>query len=181
MQRCILLSLFLAMVGGLAFTQAASDTHVAHPVPTTNQIDGSISPELIPDSAAYRLFFVAASFTPSATQEQKSQRRTHAAKVGLSDLDGPTFEAILSEFRSQYDDLIENYNESVEIALSRSSDPDYEGFIAQRDGLVEATRLRLQAQLTPEATSRLDELVQREKRHMKVSAQNASRASKESQ
>lgn len=185
MQRLCLGLFAIVILQANSMAQVAPDNPDAavHTHSTTvpnNQVDGTKNPELIPDLSAYRLFFVAAATTLNPSEREMAQQRGHVGKIGLRGLDVQYFREVLAEFKSQYEDLIKSYNESVEVARSQGIDPDFETFLVHRDALVQATRDRLKALLTVEGSARLDALVQREKRNMKVSVPTNSSASSKS-
>ena len=151
----------------LAQTNSASN----HNHPASGVIDGAVHPELIPDSVAYRLYFVAVSEMPNPTDEQKARQSAHLAKMGLADADLHSIILVLEDFKVQYTNLVARYNESANAAQRSGDKPDIDGFLLQRDGLVQGTRERLKSLLTPDGVKRLDAHVQAEKQSMKVSSQ----------
>ncbi len=132
-------------------------------------IDGSEHPELVPDAVAYRLYLVVVSEAPNPTDEQRNRQNAHLSKVGLGKSDLQSVVTVLTAFKVQYGQLIANYNAAAEVGAT----VDIKAFLSQRDGLVQATRDRLKALLTPEAMARLDRVVQNEKKQMRVSATEA--------
>lgn len=139
-------------------------------VDAAGMIDGAEHPELVPDSTAYRLYFIVVSETPNPSDEQKRRQLAHLRKIGLGGGDLQSLISALETFKLQYTDLIARYNESAEEAINAGAEPDINTFLLQRDGLVQSTRDKLKSLLTPEGLLRLDALVQAEKKSMKVPA-----------
>lgn len=135
---------------------------------TSAVIDGAVHPELIPDSTAYRLYFVTVSTRQAPTDEDQKCQRAHLNKIGLKDGDLGVMVEILTEFRMQHDALVGQYNQAAERATARDEVPDTAGFLRQLDGLVQSTRDTLKLRLTPGAMTQLDAFVQSEKKHMNM-------------
>ena len=131
-------------------------------------IDGAVHPELIPDSVAYRLYFITVSMTLNPIEEDRKRQQAHLAKIGLQDSDREILVGILTEFRTKYDILVDQYNHSAEAAAGRNEVPDIGSFFRQLDGLVRSTRDTLKLRSTPMAMTQLDGFMQSEKKHMKV-------------
>jgi len=135
---------------------------------TSDMIDGAVHPELIPDSIAYRLYFLTNSTGLMPTEEDQKRQQAQLGKVGLQDDDLKTLVSVLSEFRATYDALVAQYNRSAQAATARNEAGDMSSFLRQRDGLVESTRDTLKLRLTPGGILLLDSFVRSEKKHMKV-------------
>jgi hypothetical protein len=131
-------------------------------------VDGAIHPEMIPDSIAYRLYFVTVAIEPDATDEDRARQQSHLRKTGLPASDVAIIKDVLTEFRTAYDILVAQYNQSAQAAEARNEIPDIAGFFRQLDGLVLNTRDKLKLRLTPGALSQFESFVQSEKKHMKV-------------
>lgn len=125
-------------------------------------IDGAKNPELIPDSTAHRLWFITVSQLPNATQQDRDRQRAHLASLQLSALDNLQLITILAEFKSQYNSLIERYNQSA-----KGGQPDMKLFLQQRDDLVQTARAAITLRL-PESASRIDARVQEHKKHIQL-------------
>src|ERR1700730_13077999 len=133
-----------------------------------DMIDGAKNPTLVPDSTAYRLFFLAASETPDATSQRQLRQRAVLAEVGLNDTELASAIVILNGFKTEYAERIKQYNDTVARANAMGIPPDLAGFLRERDLLVQITRDALRSSLSPEAMARFDAHVQEEKRHMLV-------------
>jgi hypothetical protein len=158
----ILVAAFLSFT----LTLAAQQSHKHPGLAPTQQIDGSINPEKIPDLTAYRLFFLVASTPPNPKPAELVRQSAQVDKIALSDEDHQLLISILNEFRVEYTDLIAQYNQAAKAAVAIGKIPDSKAFLVTRDNLVQATRDKLKA-LTQNGMSQLDMHVQREKRHMK--------------
>jgi hypothetical protein len=78
---------------------------------------------------------------------------------------------ILAGYQQQMTALEKAYNAAVAAALAaRSASTDWalKDFPAQRDAIVTGTKVALAARLSAPAMARLDQLVQSEKRRMKI-------------
>jgi hypothetical protein len=53
----------------------------------TGTINGEQHPELIPDSTAYRLYFIVVSELPNPSPEQRNRQLSHLHKIGLQGTD----------------------------------------------------------------------------------------------
>jgi hypothetical protein len=133
-------------------------------------IDGATNPELIPDSTAYRLWLITVSELPNATQEDRERQSAHLAGLNLSSLENLQLIAILADFKGQYTNLIQRYNESARAALANGVKPDQKLFLQQRDDLVQMTKVAIASRLT-EGASRIDAEVQEHKKHIQLHTQ----------
>ena len=72
---------------------------------SSNIVDGAIHPDLIPDAAAYRLYFVAVSEMPNPSGEAKQRQLSHLGRIGLQAEDLQVLIPILNSFKVRYSDL----------------------------------------------------------------------------
>ena len=135
-------------------------------------IDGAKHPELIPDLVAYRLFFITVSEPQQATAEQRARQRAQLLTAGLKEGDLQHASSVLATFKAEYGDLVERYNESVDVANRSGKAPDLQTFLSQQDELVQATREALAGALSPGGMTRFDAHVQSEKRNMRVAKED---------
>ena len=153
-----------------AVVQAATPnpTHQFTEKMSPGMISGRVHPELIPDSAAYRLFFIVASDGgQSPTPEQAKRRDVVLFTAGLQHgTEAVQAATILANFNVQYKALIAEYNSSW--AVQHGSNAGWNRFIADRDALVQLTRDQLKAALPAKAMAAFDAKVQEEKVHMNV-------------
>ena len=174
MKRLLLLaSLLLAFEVGAFAQMLPPDVSMPdmHSTPSVPVIDGSINPELIPDSTAYRLFFVSVAEGAEGADppaEEVARHKAHLSRIQLKDADGKSLSNALKTFKAQYDDLIKNYNGVADVAILQGEAPDYSAFLRQREALVQSTRDEQKLVLSPEALTKLDGFVQGEKRKMKT-------------
>jgi hypothetical protein len=146
------------------FAQAAGPAPHQHDDAPT--VDGALHPELIPNSTAYRLFFIVTGADPNSGLKAHQKARLAALKLDL--LDSEVLTTVLADFRVKYDDLIKRYNATAEAAALTHDVPDSEAFLAQREDLVETTRKTLKLSLTSVGLTKLDEHVQQEKQGIKI-------------
>lgn len=127
-------------------------------------IDGSVTPSLIPDSVAYRLFFVTVSepTLPSASQVRRQRSRLAGAKLTSEEYDNVV--AILSNFKAAHDSLQLKYSEIA----SHGGVIDGNTLNSERDAIVEHTRGELKNHLSRESMASLDAYIQKEKTRMKI-------------
>lgn len=144
-----------------------------HSVSTSNIVDGRVHPELIPDAAAYRLYFVAVSEMPNPTGEAQRRQLSHLGRIGLSDSDLNALIDALNKFKAQYSELIAEYNASATIADAGGAQPDLASFMARRDALVQSVRDQLKEKLSARGIIQLDAHIQTEKKRMKVAVKEA--------
>lgn len=169
------LSFTLSSLAQLTGQVSGSPAHNHAEAAPTQLIDGSVNPEKIPDSTAYRLWFLMAGVNPNVVKPE-DQAKEHARhegqikKLSLSDQDSKQVAAILNDFRVQYAALIKSYNDNNAILRSQRQNPDQGAFIDMRDKLVQATRDKLAATVSFDGISRLDTHVQNEKSQMKSNA-----------
>lgn len=135
-------------------------------------IDGASHPELIPDSVAYRLFFVTVAEPLDTTDFRKARQRAYLRTAGLSDSDLDGAVQILVAFKAQLSDLVDGYNRSVEAANEAGEAPDLQTFMSQQADLVQRTRTALGSSLSPASSANLAAHIQREKRNMKVAKED---------
>jgi hypothetical protein len=153
-------ALLLLMSGSLLF---AEHKHTAPHI-----VDGAVHPELIPDSVAYRLYFLVVSEKPNPPAEAQRRQLAHLRMLRLDNEDLQILITELEDFKVHYTQMIDRYNAEAAAALANGSQTDQETFLAQRDSLVDATRERLRNRLSPDGLKRVDMYVQNEKRHMSL-------------
>jgi hypothetical protein len=139
-----------------------------HQLAAPNMVDGAAHPELIPDSVAYRLYLVAISTSQNPTEADQQRQRVHVTRTGLADTDQQIFIAILSDFRSKYDALVAEYNDSAKAAVARNETSDVHSLLKKLDDLVQSARDTIGARLSSRGAARLHSFVVSEKKNMKV-------------
>ncbi|HLH06892.1 MAG TPA: hypothetical protein VKW78_06630 [Terriglobales bacterium] len=138
---------------------------------TDDQIDGSMHPELIPNIAAYRLFFLAVGLTANPSAGEKTMQSAQLQQLGFEGKDSEGFTRVLQTFRAKYNDLVNTYNAKVP-AQATGFAPDVDSFLSERDALVQNTLDELKVELSPAAFNRLGAYVNVEKTRMKISTGN---------
>jgi hypothetical protein len=134
---------------------------------STDIIDGSTNPELIPDHSAYRLYFLSVTQPPQAPISLAEQVQARLKFAGLSVEDRKLAVPILSTFRTKYDSLIADYNQIANKSRD-GTDVDSATLFKRRKTLVGDTQFELQHALSQEGIKALDTFVQQEKRRMLV-------------
>ena len=127
------LSLFsagLLSLGFLCVPIYASGQHPSMQAP--NVIDGAKHPELVPDSIAYRLFFLAAAELRDATAQEKKQQKAILAPIRLMDSELRSVIEILATFKAAYRTRMDQYNVSVVEANKKGADPDLPILVAAK-------------------------------------------------
>ena len=122
-------------------------------------VDGAVTPELIPDAAAYSLFLSTAAEPLGATAEQTRRQRAKLGRAQLSEPDLLAMAPILATFQQQQQVL----EQSFRAGASPVADVD-----SLRAQLVANTRAALKSAITPDGLARLDALIQMEKRRMAI-------------
>jgi hypothetical protein len=169
--RSVLVTLIL-MSAIVAFGQSADSNSELSNIQSDNVIDGQTHPEKIRDLDAYRLFFGAVAQPLNATQQEKSHQLAVVRNIRLQKADSDSVIAILADFRTRYDALIKNYNDSAAAAAVNNADVDIKSFLQERDLLVQSVKSRLQATLSPDGVRAFDSFVQKEKKHMKIAVED---------
>jgi hypothetical protein len=127
-------------------------------------IDGSKTPWLIPDAVAYRLFFLTVSEAPIPSEGQIRRQRSRLVQANLTEDEYRAVSTSLSEFKL--------HQAAFELRYSQIADQlgsvDETSLAKERDAIVESTRQELRNRLGPDAMSRLEAPIQREKRNMKI-------------
>jgi hypothetical protein len=170
--RSIITLSVLAFLSALNPAEAQNASVVHQHIPA-KMIDGAMHPELIPDLAAYRLYLVMVSKPPNLTDVQKRKQEAQLGKINLQEPDKQALLAVLADFNYEYRNLIQTYNELATAAWAHGERSDINPFRQQRDQLVQSTHDALKTKLTAAGWGRLDAFVLSEKKHMKISAQEA--------
>jgi hypothetical protein len=163
--------LLLSMFAFGAWAQSSPPTY-QHNITTPNLIDGAVHPELIPDSVAYRLYFVTVSTGVNPTEAEQTHQRMRIVGTGLKNTDHQTLVSILSGFRAKYDALVDKYNTSAKEAAARNQTTDARPLLKEIDDLVQSTRDVISVQLSSEGSAKLHAFVVSEKKNMKMTGEN---------
>jgi hypothetical protein len=138
-----------------------------HSETAADTIDGSKNPELIPDSLAFRLYFIALSENDSTLTESTERQKAFFATAGLNAADTEVAASILRAFKKRLDAMTETYNTSV--LSTNDSTADRRLFAAKREALVETTRNEFSIMLSTGGAKHLNDHVQGEKQKIKAS------------
>jgi hypothetical protein len=128
-------------------------------------IDGSKTPSLIPDLAAWRLWLLSVTAGDSTRPELSESRRQAFLKAAeITDIEVPATEEVIAQFRKDYGALVDGYNKR----LNAGQNPSVSEFRAQRDALVQAVQNTLSGKLEITTMSKLRNYINGEKVRMKV-------------
>jgi hypothetical protein len=83
---------------------------------------------------AYRLFFLTVAEPPFATAEQRRRQRAWVRTAGLKEEDVQSAADVLETFKSEYDELVARYNESVRVATEAGASVGVGGTAYWRHG-----------------------------------------------
>lgn len=100
--------------------------------------DGSKHPELVPDSTAFRLYFLSQAVDSISLPDARTRQHVHISGLRLEPLEAQSYSEILAWFRTEYGRLIKNYNEEAAAKLARGVAPDLAGFLQAREMIVHA-------------------------------------------
>lgn len=164
----------LVVLGTVSFLSVAplgraqNSTTAHHQASASPMIDGAAHPELIPDSMAYRMFFVSISLGANAAAADQKGQQSRLNAIGLEAGDQEILAGIMADFRAKHDALTAQYNQAAQAATARNEPSDINALLQQLDQLVQTTRDSLKAHLSSKGMTQFDAFVQSEKRHMKV-------------
>lgn len=113
-------------------------------------IDGSVSPNLIPDRMAYRLVFISLTLPASPSQHDLARQKAHLLQIGLSSADQTILLQAIAAFATAYS--------SWEQAAGHTDD--------QAWAIVQNTRNALESQLSADGNSKFSAYVALAKRQM---------------
>lgn len=135
---------------------------------TANVIDGSVHPELIPDRDAFRLFFLAAATSTNATTDEKKRQRAMFSSAGFNENELAAASTILVDYKTQYEQAIQQYNDAVALARSPDQLPDGKKLVAELNMLTTTAQAKLESSISGKSARHLYEHVQHEKSRMRV-------------
>lgn len=131
-------------------------------------IDGSKTPELIPDSVAFRMFFEAISEPPLPTAEQVRRQRSKLLRARLSEEDLNAVQSEMEEFHTAVQQLKLDYAAALKAASMGSQQFDAQAWQARRDAITDSARLALQQHMTPSGFKNLESFIRSRKVNMIV-------------
>ncbi|MBB5061190.1 hypothetical protein HDF16_005926 [Granulicella aggregans] len=124
-------------------------------------IDGSKTPELIPDSTAFRLVFLSLRVPQSPTEGDLKKQEMHFKRIGLSDVDKAAARDVLSHFHTAYHQWQTKY-------IQTSNPIDMTAARSEREAIVEETTASFINQLSSDGATKLAKFVQSAKVRMIV-------------
>lgn len=155
--------LVLSVFASVGQAQTANHQH-----PET-VVDGSVHPELIPDSAALQHWLLVVSELPNAKPEDLSRQKAHLDRLQISELDQIRLKIILADFKAQYLSTVNEYNNAATTAQLRGNEPPSQAdFMRKLDSLLDATKNTISLRLAPESASRVEAAVNEQKKRIKI-------------
>jgi hypothetical protein len=124
-------------------------------------INGALTPQLIPDSTAYRMFFLAIAEPANAKPDRLARQQAMLSRLRLSPSDLAAIFSTLANFHSQAQALGLTAG-----ATSVAAGTNPAVYNAQCDSVVDAAHEALRSSLSVAGFARLEAYVQSEKRHM---------------
>ncbi|MGO9093988.1 MAG: hypothetical protein ACLQGV_02100 [Bryobacteraceae bacterium] len=132
-------------------------------------VDGSKTPDQIPDALAYQHYFMAVAAHPSPSAQEQSRQDAQLLPLQLSAADQQALILRLASFRTQLDQLENNLANSANATPAPSTPSQLASPNAQQAALATAALAGLRQSLTPDGASRLDQYVQtRVKAHIVI-------------
>lgn len=158
--KCCALIIALAILPEWGIGNAQSSppqAQASNPIKLSIIVDGSVTPEQIPDVLAYQHFLttIAAHRSPSA--QEQARQAAQVLPIGLSSADQQALIAGLTSLRDQLD-AIESAR--AKITASGSAAAQLSDLNAQASAAVAKARTGLLQALTPDGVSRIDHYVQ---------------------
>jgi len=131
-------------------------------------IDGSKTPELIPDSVAFRMFFEAVSEPPLPTPEQVRRQKAKLFRAQLSEGDLNVVQLEMEKFHTAGQQLKLDYAAALKAASMGTQQFDAHAWQARRDSITNSARLALQQHMTPSGFRNLESFIRSRKVNMIV-------------
>lgn len=116
----------------------------------TTVIDGSKTPDQIPDSEAYRLLFLSISLTQDKQNDPQAVARRFAfvKQTGVLPEEIPQVIKVVDDFRSQYETLSAAWNKKATEDQAKGVFDDPSEFLSNINALVQMTQLSLHGALS---------------------------------
>jgi len=159
MLRSILILFTMLALCGLLLAQVSGVSGDSPALPP-GVIDGSKTPGLIPDQAAFRLVFLSLAVPPSPDNKALARQEAFLKKIGLSDADKTTLKRALVTFAANHAVWQQNLAANI-----TGGSPE---LLAQGWVIVKNTRDLLTNELTTDGNSKLIQYVTLAKLHMRV-------------
>ena len=145
---------FVVLVFPVGVSAQNSPPPHQHNVPT-NLIDGSKTPDLIPDSTAFRHWLLITSVVPNASNADFVRQQAEVSKLGLTESEKLKLRLVLANFRRQYEALIQRHNDRAKAGKH----PDLNLLLQQLDDLVASARTAINTTLSSDSVARIENLV----------------------
>jgi len=156
MHRSIFILFAMLPLGRLLLAQVSGDSPSLPP----GIVDGSKTPGLIPDQAAFRLVLLSLAVPPSPDEKALARQDAFLKKIGLSDVDKTTLKNVLVTFAANHSAWQQTLATSV---TGGSTEVVAEGWV-----IVKNTRELLTNKLTTDGNTKLVQYVTLAKLHMRV-------------
>ena len=127
-------------------------------------VDGSKTPDKIPDDLAYHHFFLALAVPASPSAEDQARQLAFLAPVKLSPADQENLIGLLATFRTDLDPIEQARAKLLAAAPGAGSAAALADLNTRENDLVTSTLAMVRASLTPDGVSRLDKYI---KTHVK--------------
>jgi len=150
----------------LSVTAVAQSPNVpVHVHDNPDLIDGSKTPDAIPDSAAWRLWLLSVTAKdPKHPESDQLRQDAYLRAAGWEEDDLPILREVLDDFKMAYDSMMQDHN----MAEAAGQNPSLASLKARRDSLVAEARASLLSG-KPETAERVKKFINGEKKRMKVS------------
>ncbi len=121
-------------------------------------VDGSRTPDLIPDALAYRHFLISLALSDTgAAQREIDRRDATLAQMALSAPDVASVVAALRGLKSDLDAVSDEIQQRVQSTLA--SETELSALSGQQDTLIENAKVRLRGRLTADGWVQFDNFV----------------------
>lgn len=156
-----LLWLFPLILSVSALAQSPAHDHADH----ADIIDGSKTPDAIPDVTAWRLWLLSVTAKdPKHPELDQVRQDSYLLGAGFEEEDLPLIRQVVNDFRMAYDSMVEDHNSATAAGLK----PSLASLKARRNSMVSETRASLLSGKA-ETAERVKKFIDGEKQHMKVS------------
>jgi hypothetical protein len=150
----------------LSVTAVAQSPNISvHTHNNPDLIDGSKTPDAIPDSTAWRLWMLSVTAKdPKHPELDQLREDTYLLIAGYEEDDLPLVRQELDDFRMAYDSMLQDHN----LAEATGHSPSLVSLKARRDSMVAEARAGLLSGKS-ETAERVKKFINGEKKRMKVS------------
>jgi hypothetical protein len=128
-------------------------------------VDGSKTPDQIPDALAYQHYFTAIAAHPSPSAQEQARQAAQLLVLHLSPADQQVLIASLAPFRTQLDQIEAGWVQLAGAPTNANAAAQFTALRAQQSALAAATLANLRQSLTSDGASSLDQYV---KTHVKA-------------